>query len=105
MMPTKGWFTFDWLTKHDHVLGKCETYEFGKGIFGSEVCFAPKINSQDEDDGYLVSIITNVNNKTSSCVLFNAQDIVSGPICSIPLPQQVCSGTHATWAQMNEIIS
>jgi carotenoid cleavage dioxygenase-like enzyme len=105
MMPTKGWFTFDGLTKHDHVLGKCETYEFGKGIFGSEVCFAPKINSQDEDDGYLVSIITNVNNKTSSCVLFNAKDIVSGPICSIPLPQQVCSGTHATWAQMNEIMS
>jgi DNA-binding transcriptional MocR family regulator len=57
------------------------------------------------DDGYLVSIITNVNNKTSSCVLFNAKDIVSGPICSIPLPQQVCSGTHATWAQMNEIMS
>ena len=75
MMPTKGWFTFDGITKHDHVTGKCEVYEFGLGIFGSEVCFAPRINSTDEDDGYLISIITDVNKKTSACVLFDAKNI------------------------------
>ena len=104
MMPTKGWFTFDGITKHDHVTGKCEVYEFGMGIFGSEVCFAPRINSRDEDDGYLISIITDVNKKTSACVLFDAKNISNGPICTLPLPQQICSGTHATWAQMNELV-
>jgi len=104
MMPTKGWFTFDGLTKHDHVNGKCETYQFGKGIFGSEVCFAPRLHSSSEDDGYLVSIITDVNKKSSACVLFDAANIANGPICTLPLPQQICSGTHATWAQMNEIL-
>ena len=60
-------------------------------------------NSKDEDDGYLVSIITDVNNKSSSCILFDAKNIQNGPICSMRLPQQICSGTHATWAQMSEI--
>ena len=103
MMPTKGWFTFDGICKHDHEVGKSEIYEFGKGIFGSEVCFAPRENSRDEDDGYLVSIITDVNNKSSACVLFDAKNINNGPICSMTLPQQICSGTHGTWAQINEI--
>ena len=103
MMPTKGWFTFDGICKHDHEIGESEIYNFGKGIFGSEVCFAPRENSKDEDDGYLVSIITDVNDRSSSCVLFDAKNITKGPICSMLLPQQICSGTHATWAQMNEI--
>lgn len=103
MMPTKGWFTFDGICKHDHESGKSNTYNFGKGIFGSEVCFAPRENSKDEDDGYLVSIITDMNNKSSSCILFDAKNIQNGPICSMRLPQQICSGTHATWAQMSEI--
>lgn len=103
MMPTMGWFTFDGICKHDHEIGESEIYNFGKGIFGSEVCFAPRENSKDEDDGYLVSIITDINLRSSSCVLFDAKNITKGPICSMLLPQQICSGTHATWAQMNEI--
>ncbi len=103
MMPTKGWFTFDGLCKYDHQTGKSETYNFGNGIFGSEVCFAPKDSAKNEDDGYLVSIITDINKNISSCVLFEAKNISQGPICVLPLPQQICSGTHATWAQMSEL--
>lgn len=103
MMPTKGWFTFDGICKHDHNTKGDDIYKFGDGIFGSEVCFAPRQNSISEDDGYLISIITNVNEKKSSCVIFDATNISSGPICTLPLPNQVCSGTHATWAQMTEI--
>ena len=103
MIPTKGWFTFDGICKHDHKTNNHDIYKFGDGIFGSEVCFAPRHNSINEDDGYLISIITNVNKKISSCVIFDATNITSGPICTLKLPHQVCSGTHATWAQMNEI--
>ena len=103
MMPTKGWFTFDGICKHDHKTNNDDIYKFGDGIFGSEVCFAPRHNSIDEDDGYLISIITNVNKKISACLIFDATNITAGPICTLELPHQVCSGTHATWAQMNEI--
>ena len=58
MMPTKGWFTFDGICKHDHKTNNDDIYKFGDGIFGSEVCFAPRHNSINEDDGYLISIIT-----------------------------------------------
>ena len=52
----------------------------------------------------IISIITNVNEKISACLIFDATNITIGPICTLELPHQVCSGTHATWAQMNEIL-
>jgi len=35
--------------------------------------------------------------------LFDAKNINSGPICTMPLPHMVCAGTHATWAQIDEL--
>jgi len=75
-----------------------------KIFFISEVSFAPKTDSVDEDDGYLVTISNNVSDKTSACLLFDAQNIEEGPVCEIPLPHQICSGTHATWAQKSDLL-
>jgi len=102
-IPTKGFFTFDGFTKQDLITGSFQSYKFGKGIVGSEISFAPKLKAIDEDDGYLVSITSDLNTNTSECVLFDAKNINSGPICTMSLPHMVCAGTHATWAQMDEL--
>ena len=102
-IPTKGFFTFDGFTKQDLITGSFQSYKFGKGIIGSEISFAPKLKAIDEDDGYLVSITSDLNTNTSECVLFDAKNINSGPICTMSLPHMVCAGTHATWAQMDEL--
>ena len=103
MIPTKGYFTFDGITKHDHQNNSISKYIFPEHIFISEVSFAPRTNSIDEDDGYLVTINNNVKDKSSSCLLFDAKNIEQGPVCEIPLPHQICSGTHATWAQKSDL--
>ena len=97
-------FTFDGITKHDHQQNSLKKYIFPEHIFISEVSFAPKTDSVDEDDGYLVTISNNVSDKTSACLLFDAQNIEEGPVCEIPLPHQICSGTHATWAQKSDLL-
>jgi carotenoid cleavage dioxygenase-like enzyme len=33
----------------------------------------------------------------------DAQNIAAGPVCTIVLPHQISSGTHATWASHDEI--
>jgi carotenoid cleavage dioxygenase len=38
-------------------------------------------------------------------LLFDAKNIEQGPVCDIPLPHQICSGTHATWAQKSDLKS
>lgn len=93
-----GWFLFTGIVKHDLTTGQSWSYEFGENRFGSEAPFAPRINAKDEDDGYLVSFITDMNTDRSECVLIDAKDVEAGPVCRIMLPHRICSGTHATWA-------
>ena len=51
----------------------------------------------DEDDGYLVSVITYENSGTSECILIDCKDFAAGPVCRITLPNKISSGTHAHW--------
>ena len=98
-----GWFLFTGFAKHDLKTGKTQTIDFGAGRYGSEAGFAPRIGATDEDDGYLVTFITDMNEDRSECALFAANDLASGAVCRIPLPHRICSGTHATWAHGADI--
>ena len=93
-----GWFLFNGLVKHNLETGESWHLPFGEQRFGSEAPFAPRVNAQDEDDGYLVSFITDMQLDQSECILVDAKDIEAGPVCRIILPHRISSGTHATWA-------
>ncbi|MEO0574424.1 MAG: carotenoid oxygenase family protein [Pseudomonadota bacterium] len=98
-----GWFLFKRIIKHDLQTGDSTMLDFGKNRYGSEAPFAPRVNSQREDDGYLVSFVTDLIEQRSECVVIDAADIEAGPVCRIILPHQISSGTHATWASHDEI--
>lgn len=93
-----GWFLFSGVVKHDLETGESWSLPFGEERFGSEAPFAPRINAQSEDDGYLVSFITDMALDRSECILVDAKDIEAGPVCRIILPHRISSGTHAVWA-------
>ncbi|MGD0192928.1 MAG: carotenoid oxygenase family protein, partial [Rhizomicrobium sp.] len=78
--------------------GDCRAYQLAPGRYASEAPFAPRLNAKQEDDGYLVSFITDENTGTSECILIDARHIEDGPVCRIALPHKLCSGTHACWA-------
>lgn len=93
-----GWFLLNGFVKHDLQTGQSWHLPLGKGRFCSEAPFAPRVNAQDEDDGYLVSFITDERRGSSECVLIDAKRFQDGPVCRIALPHKICSGTHACWA-------
>jgi carotenoid cleavage dioxygenase len=93
-----GWFLFDGVVKHDSLTGMEECFWFEKGVFGSETAMAPRIGSTAEDDGYLVTITSDMNRDLSECLIFAASDLANGPIARVRLPERVSSGTHSTWA-------
>ncbi|MEM9035225.1 MAG: carotenoid oxygenase family protein [Actinomycetota bacterium] len=97
-----GWFLFDGIVKHDLETGDSESLYLGDNRFGSEAPFAPRDGATAEDDGYLVSFVTDVEAGRSECVIIDARDLAAGPICRILLPHQISSGTHATWAATGE---
>jgi len=94
-----GWFLFTGLVKHDMESGESWSVDFGEERYGSEPGFAPRVGAADEDDGYLVSFVTDMIQDRSECILLDARRLEDGPVCRIMLPARISSGTHATWAQ------
>ncbi len=97
-----GWFLFNGLVKHDLETGDSTSLSFGENRFGSEAPFAPRDGAMAEDDGYLISFVTDTELGRSECVVVDAKDVEAGPACRIILPHQISSGTHATWASHSE---
>jgi carotenoid cleavage dioxygenase len=94
-----GWFLFDGLVRHDLLTGAEERYRLPEGVYGSESAMAPRKGSTSEDDGYLVTLTTDMNEDRSECLIFDAARIADGPLARVRLPERISSGTHATWAQ------
>ncbi len=45
-----------------------------KGCYISEAPFAPRPPGKSEDDGYLLTFVTNLNSGKGECAIFDAQD-------------------------------
>ena len=93
-----AWFLFNGMVRHDTLTGQEQFYRFPEGVFGSETAVAPRLGSTAEDDGYVVTLISDMNADASYAVVFDASDIASGPVCKLKLPERISSGTHSTWA-------
>jgi carotenoid cleavage dioxygenase len=102
-IPARGYFQFTGVTKFDHETGQKQSMELGPQRFGSEPGFAPRINGKSEDDGYVVTFVSDLDLDQSECVLVDAGDFEAGPVCRIILPHRICSGTHSTWANGADI--
>ncbi|MGI9162814.1 MAG: carotenoid oxygenase family protein [Mycobacterium sp.] len=92
-----GWFLFDGLIRHDVLTGTEQRISFGDGVYGSETAMAPRVGSRGEDDGYLVTLTTDMNADASYCLVFDAARLEDGPVCKLQLPERISSGTHSTW--------
>ncbi|OBI50675.1 apocarotenoid-15,15'-oxygenase [Mycobacterium kyorinense] len=93
-----GWFLFDGLVKHDVLTGREQRYAFADGVYGSETAMAPRPGGGSEDDGYLITLTTDMNADASYCLIFDAARLSDGPVCKLSLPERISSGTHSTWA-------
>ena len=94
-----GWFLFTGLVKHDMDTGESWTIDFGPERYGSEPGFAPRVGATEEDDGYLITFVSDMIEDRSECVIYDARKLAEGPVCRIILPGRMSSGTHATWSQ------
>jgi carotenoid cleavage dioxygenase len=94
---------FDGLLRHDHVTGERQEHRFGPGRFGSEAPFAPRDGSTGEDDGYLVTFVTDERDERSEVQILDASDLTAGPVARVLLPQKVPLGFHATWVRADQL--
>lgn len=93
----------DWfiggLKRFDVTNGSEARYAFGERRYGSEAAVALRPNAKSEDDGYLLTFVTDMNTETSECVILDAADIAAGPVARVILPGRITNGTHACWVE------
>jgi carotenoid cleavage dioxygenase len=88
---------FSALVKYDHEDGSHTRFDYGEGIFASESPFAPRPGATAEDDGYVVTIVTDAATLRSECWVLSAREIERGPLARVKLPVRVPTGFHAKW--------
>lgn len=94
---------FDAIVKYDTATGGSWRHEFGPGRWGSEAPFAARPGGGGEDDGYLVSFVTDERTGRSEVEILDAADIEAGPIGRVLLPVRVPLGFHALWVREDQL--
>lgn len=102
-IPNTKTLVFDGLIKTDLMSGRTERHDFGFGIFGSEPAYAPRIGGQGEDDGYVLTFVTNAVTNQSEVLILDAKNFTDKPVARVFLPQRVPAGFHACWANGDRI--
>ena len=81
-----GWFLFDGLVHHDLQTGTEERYRVRRRrVRQRDGDGAPGRAARAEDDGYLVTITTDMNADASYCLVFDAARLEDGPVCKLQL--------------------
>jgi len=91
--PGAGWPTL----KHDLHAGTCEVFDHGPGRAAGEAVFVPKAGAADEDDGWLLTFIHDLNTESTEFVVIDACAFKRGYVARITLPQRVPFGFHGNW--------
>ena len=94
---------FDGFVKYDTEAGTSETHEYGAGRFGGETVFAPRVGAKAEDDGYVLTFVTEAGTGASEVVVVDAQRVADGPVARVEIPQRVPIGYHTWWVGADEL--
>jgi carotenoid cleavage dioxygenase-like enzyme len=90
--------SFSGFIKYDLERGSSIDYHYPSGWYGGEVVFAPHPDQKQEDEGWVLTILTNADKKQSRALILDAQNLDQEAVAEIELPMQIPLGFHAEWA-------
>lgn len=90
----RGWPTL----KHDLVTGERRAFDHGPGRAAGEPVFVPRQGGTDEDDGWLLTFVHDLDGTSTDFVVIDAQEFDRrGYVARVPLPQRIPLGFHGNW--------
>lgn len=57
----------------------------------------PAVGGTREDDGYLLTIVSDTQANASQLLVLDAGDLRKDPVASVELPRRVPAGIHGHW--------
>ncbi|MBB5893715.1 carotenoid oxygenase family protein [Kutzneria kofuensis] len=92
------------IIKYDTDRGQVARHELGENWHAGEAVFVPAADSSGEDEGWLLSIVTNSDPTVASQLLVHdATDLAAKPVASVLLPRRVPAGFHGSWIPDGEL--
>lgn len=85
------------VVKYDVRDGATSTYELGTDRVAGEAVFVPAEGGRGEDDGWLLSIVTDRSGTSSDLLVLDASDLSAAPVAAVHLPRGVPAGFHGSW--------
>ncbi|KOV69042.1 carotenoid oxygenase family protein, partial [Streptomyces sp. MMG1121] len=83
------------IAKYDRTTGARRIHHAGDARMPSEALFVPATNTTREDDGYLLTVISDLKQDTSHLLILDASGL--NHVATIHLPHRVSAGLHGTW--------
>lgn len=85
------------LVKYDRTTGARQLLPFGTGRLPSEAVFVQAEGTTGEDEGYLLTVVSDLNADASSMLVLDASDLTVPPVATIHLPRRVPAMIHGSW--------
>jgi carotenoid cleavage dioxygenase-like enzyme len=80
---------------YDLQTGKALSASFGSQRYGSEPVFVPRASARDEDDGYVMTMITDAAKGSGELLVMDAQTLETA--ARIEIPMRLPLGFHAAY--------
>ena len=85
----------DSIVKFDLRTGASAAHVPGPGLVPGEATFVPAEGARNEDEGWLLSIVSDVRGTGSELLVLDAADL--SRVASVRLPRRVPAGFHGNW--------
>ncbi|MBB5953743.1 carotenoid cleavage dioxygenase [Saccharothrix tamanrassetensis] len=86
------------IVKYDTRTGDGDEHDLGAGWHAGEAVFVLAADARGEDEGWLLSLVTNEDTTVPSELrVLDATDVKAGPVASVHLPRRVPTGFHGSW--------
>ena len=98
--PQRTWdfeFDFHGVVKYDIDTETSQAHYYGDTEVSGEHVFVPDPDGSAEDDGWLMSFVTDRATEQSELVILDARDISSEPVARVKMAARVPIGFHANW--------
>ncbi|TPQ18134.1 carotenoid oxygenase family protein [Streptomyces sporangiiformans] len=85
------------VVKYDRSTGARSVRNVGDGRLPSEAVFVPAEHGTSEDDGYLLTVVSDLHADASQLLVLDATTITAAPVAIVHLPRRVAAGIHGSW--------
>ncbi|MFD0346241.1 carotenoid oxygenase family protein [Kitasatospora aburaviensis] len=85
------------LVKYDRRTGARQLLPVGTGQLPGEAVFVPAADASEEDAGYLLTVVSDLNVNASKLLVLDASDLSLPPVATVHLPRRVPAMIHGSW--------